>query len=68
MTTSALTNLRAPSMTQAPEKAGKHSPGLSLRGLLDVVACALEMNRAVPDSGLISPKQVQRLAEIARTI
>lgn len=68
MTTSTLTTLRTPSIAGAPAKAIKQSAGLSLRGFLDVVACALEMNRAIPDSGLISQKQVQRLNDIAKTM
>lgn len=44
------------------------SSGLSLRGFLDVLSKALAMNRAIPELGSISARQMEKLKAIANTI
>lgn len=68
MTTSTLSYPRAAAVIAASERIAKRSPPLLLSDWLDVLAKSLAMVRAVPDSGHITAKHMEKVRAISVTI
>lgn len=67
MTTSTLSYPRAAAVIAASGRIARRSP-LSLSDWLDVLAKSLAMVRAVPDSGRITAKHMEKVRAISATI
>lgn len=68
MTTATLTRPRIAAISAPSSGIAKRSSAFSLSVWLDVLAKSLAMVRAVPDSGPITAKQMEKVRAISDTI